>query len=676
MFLNFIFWALCVVLGLLPALWVWRVDKKSKVKGRWLPALLRGIATFLIAMLLLAPIFQIKNNTTQKPIVVWLQDNSSSMSDGLGENQSLFLEKKAQLQQQISDQYELVEMHFGADVKKDAKTDFSESATNIEQALSNVYQRYKGANLGAIILPSDGIFNEGVDPVYSAGALLSPIYSIAIGDSTMPKDISVVRVFANKVVQAGNSFEVAADVRFSEFSNSNHAIQLLQNGSLIQSKNHSITTSDQYISTSFEVKATTPGLYHYAITVPVAPDEKSNLNNKIDFYVQVVANEVKVAILNGGAHPDIGFIKNALITSIGYQVDVLAANTVPTDWNQYQSIIAHQPNLTAAQWQQIKTNNLTVWHILGNASTKAQMDVINPLVKVGAGRAATFQTPILQSAFTSFLMPVNSATVFAKLPPLETNVALAKATTPNEVILKSKENNADIWTVHNGPQPAAITIGEGIWRWGVYEFKDFKNQLVTQELIRQTMRTLNVPKEDKPFAVFLTKRLMNDNENISFTAELKNKTGQLVNDANVKLQIVDSANNAKEFEFEKFGNSYQLIIPKMGAGIYTYTGSVSYLGNAYSDKGTFAVENIPLEQIDTRANYALMYQLANMTKGDFFTLENMEEIQVALKENKNIVSKIITEDKREPFINYQWIFFVVLGLLTIEWLFRKYFAMQ
>jgi len=676
MFFPILYWSLCVLIGINLGFWVWRKDKRLKQKAYWLPAVFRAFSGFLIAALLLAPLLSYVKNTTQKPLIVWLQDNSSSVKDGLGNDLKAFQERKKELQNELGDDFELVELQFGEDVKKSDNNDFTASITNIEKALTHAFQRYKGGNLSAVILPSDGIFNEGADPMFTTQFLNVPIYAIALGDSTSPKDISVLRIFSNKVVMTGNSFEIATDVRFSKLAGTQHSIQLYQNGSLLQSKSVNIDEDEQVVSTSFEVKAGSPGMIHYAIIVPAIEGEKSNLNNKIDFYVQVISNEMRVLILNNGSHPDIGFIQQALKTTAGYKIDIASPNQLPENFTEYQAIIAFQPEFNQQQWDKIKAQKTPVWHILGNQTNRFQIDIIKDWVKVSGAQPASFQTPVLRAQFTAFLLPSSTAAVLAQLPPLESNVQVAKALQPNEVVLKSKENSNDIWFVHAGVQPAAMTIGEGLWRWGIFEYKSNKNKLVTQELIRQTVRTLNVPKQDKPFQVFLSKRLLTDNEDVAFTAELRNKTGQLVNSEPVKLLVTDSAGKTTEFEMEKFGNQYQKVLPKMGAGKYEYKGIVNYEGKSFADEGSFAVENIPLEQIDTRAKYEMMYQLAQQSNGKFYTLENMNGIFKDIKSNANIKSKIISEEIKEPLIHYKWLFALLLLFLTIEWLWRKYYNMQ
>lgn len=671
-----IYWLICLLIAVAGFVWIWQRDKHRKSPWRWVPTLLRGLTFFFVAALLLAPAFKISTNTNQKPIIVWLQDNSSSVGEGLGEQLTQYQQQAAHLQDGIEVDYDLVTLNFGQGIEKNDETPYTATVTNMEQALLQVSQRYKGSNLGAVIVSSDGIYNEGADPNFVAQGFQVPIYTIALGDSSQVRDISVLRILANKVVMVGNDFEIAADLRFSKFPSTKHVVKLNLNGQTIQQKTLDIDASDEVKSVSFELSANQPGFYQYSIAVEDGGAEKTLMNNSMDFFVQVVSNDVKVAIINGGAHSDIGFIKNTLLGSVGYTVDVLPMNELPNNFSNYNILIAHQPNLSAAQWEKIKVANLPVWHILGNATSGTQAKYIEPLVKISGGRQQNMHQANLQKRFGGILLPVNATAVLSKLPPLESNISTASSADPNAVLLLSKDQKTAMWMLFTLEPRTAITIGEGLWRWGMYEYKDNKNQLVSQEIIRQSMQLLHVPKQDKPFQVFLNKRLLTDNENVAFAAELRNTSGQLVNDAVATLLITDSIGNEIKYEFEKIANNYQLVLPKMGAGIYSYKGMVQYKGINYQDQGTFAVENLPLEQLNTQANYGLLYQLSQQTNGQMFTLENMQILLDSIRVNEQIKTTLITNEKQDPFINYRWLFFVILGLLTAEWLFRKYNNMQ
>ncbi len=40
-------------------------------------------------------------------------------------------------------------------------------------------------NLGAVVLAGDGIYNQGVEPLFAASGLSVPIYTIALGDTVL-----------------------------------------------------------------------------------------------------------------------------------------------------------------------------------------------------------------------------------------------------------------------------------------------------------------------------------------------------------------------------------------------------------------------------------------------------------------------------------------------------------
>ena len=81
--MQVLLWAIAIILSAGAAWWVYRADKKRATPYPWLTATLRGIVVFLALLLLLAPVISITNNETQKPVVVFVQDNQSFSSKGV-----------------------------------------------------------------------------------------------------------------------------------------------------------------------------------------------------------------------------------------------------------------------------------------------------------------------------------------------------------------------------------------------------------------------------------------------------------------------------------------------------------------------------------------------------------------------------------------------------------------
>jgi len=51
---------------------------------------------------------------------------------------------------------------------------FNQKVTNLSNTLDEIYNKYSHQNVGAIILASDGIYNQGNNPIYSNAQLTRP----------------------------------------------------------------------------------------------------------------------------------------------------------------------------------------------------------------------------------------------------------------------------------------------------------------------------------------------------------------------------------------------------------------------------------------------------------------------------------------------------------------------
>ena len=159
-------------------------------------------------------------------------------------------------------------------------------------------------------------------------------------------------------------------------------------------------------------------------------------------------------------------------------------------------------------------------------------------------------------------------------------------------------------------------------------------------------------------------------ENISLTAELRNPSRALINEPDLHITI----NNQYEYVFSKGENNYHLNIGMLPEGIYNYSAHTSFCGVDYNANGTFTVESIGIEAQDLTANIERMRSLASQTGGKHYYITDIQSIIKDLEDDSRITS-ISREDTRyDDLINLKWLFFSILGLITIEWLLRKIFG--
>lgn len=672
--MTLIYWLLCVLIAAVPAFLLYRSDRKKNIPLKWLPASLRFLTVFLTAALLLAPAFPSSRTEEEAPLLLWLHDNSTSAGAALGKDTVLYREKVGKLSRQWSGDYTLVPFTYGSKLRKDSILRFDERTTNMAEALQDAVAQYQDQNIGAVILSGDGVFNEGLDPLYAQLGLAVPVYTIGLGDSTQPKDLLVSRVYANKTVALNATFEILVDIRAEKLMGEAAELSIVNNGKKVAGARLNIDKDRFTGSLRFEAKAGQKGFQKYTAVLSQLKGESNIINNRMDFVVEVVDQQAKILLLAAAPHPDLAAIAAALEAVPQYKVIQRVGVSGAPDLTGISVVIAHQvPSTTGIQLAAAK---IPVWYILGRQSNMALFNNSQSVLSIAGSNAINDVTPITVPGFSYYTLPEEINAVLAKMPPLQVPFGNYSSGPGTQDLLRQQIGNVatnyPLWTFSADEVPQSVLCGEGIWRWRMYEYKNYRRHQVVDELIRQTVGFLNVKKDDRPFRVFMDKYVCSDSEPINIFAELKNEKGELVNQPEAALQVKDSSGKEWNYKLEKTGNSYRLNIGLLAAGSYRYSGSVLMNGRKLQSEGMFVVESAPLEQLRTHADFDLLYKLAQQSGGQFFTLQNMEAISDSLKNNA-VVKPVIHEDKiYRQLIDFRWLFPIILIFAAAEWLLRKY----
>lgn len=673
--MQVVLWILAIITTLAAGYITWRADVRRLVPYAWLTATLRSVAIALVWLLLLAPSMHIARQEVQQPVIVLLQDESASIPASLKGDTATYRDQLQQLTGKLKEKYRLINWGFGAGILRDSLFGYRQPATDIAAALSRVQEFYGQQNLGAVIMATDGRFNQGLHPLFQELSLKAPLYTIAVGDTALPKDLRIAQVYANRTVAVNTQFEVRADIIATRSNGTNGSIQLREDGNVIQSIPLSVSSDRFDRSVSFTVKAATPGLHHYTLQLPVAAGESNTANNRKDVFVQVVEEKKKVLLLAAAPHPDVNAIQQALGSLETYQVTVALAANMPS-FNDYQVIILH--GLPANGINLPAIGNKPVWYIV-SATTDSRLNT--GIATLGINTA--IQQNIYAGAnpsFTAFSLPARIGAVMDKMPPLSVPAGQIQAGPNTQVLCYQRAGNANtgtpLWIVQSGSTPQALLLGEGLWRWRLYEYRYFRNQEVVDECIRQTVAMLAANAHENPFRVEQQKPEWSDGESIVLNAYLLNPSNEQINTPEVQISVKDSSGKTQNFSFERNGNAYRLNIGIQPAGSYQYTAKTTYNGTSHTATGKFAVTGVPLELMQTGADYPLLYALSQKYRGAVLPATHLLSVYDSISRNEQVRPVIETTDETLPLVDWKWYFFLVLAVLSIEWLLRKYWLAQ
>jgi len=172
--------------------------------------------------------------------------------------------------------------------------------------------------------------------------------------------------------------------------------------------------------------------------------------------------------------------------------------------------------------------------------------------------------------------------------------------------------------------------------------------------------------------VSLPKTIFNDNEPITFDAQLLNANFELVNTPDVDIVLRNKEGNEYPYQFLRSENAYNLNAGNLPVGDYTYSAKTK-LGNvAHNASGKFAISPLQLEAMRTRADHEVLLQLAAQHNGKMFYQKNMETLADEILSSNSAKPILYDTYLTESAINLKWIFALILLLLSAEWFTRKY----
>ena len=294
---------------------------------KWLNPILfafRAISITIISILLLSPLLKFSSNQVEKPIVAILKDASTSIPMVLSDKDlKSYNDELKELNKSIEDKYDVQYFTYGNDLKEFQNDSLQEKTTDISNALKQVYERYENRNLGAIILTGDGIYNKGSNPLYLPEISQVPIYTIAVGDTVIRKDLFINKINTNPNVYLGNSFAMQINVSANECSGETSLLSIIRiekdnSEKKLFEKNISINSNSFSSINDFVLNADQSGINHYRIRLSSVKNEMTLLNNVKDVYIDVKDAKDKVLIIADAPHPDIAAIRQALDQNKNY----------------------------------------------------------------------------------------------------------------------------------------------------------------------------------------------------------------------------------------------------------------------------------------------------------------------------------------------------------------------
>ena len=676
---------LCLLLGAAFAFILYRNDSALSEIQPWLKKLmtaLRFVLISILAFLLLTPLIKTSSNEKEKPIVIIAQDNSESIV--INKDSAFYRKgypaKLNALIDELKKKYDVKTVSWGDKLKEQITYDFNDKQTDFTGLMDELNVRYANRNVGAVIIASDGLYNRGSNPALSPGSLKVPVYTVALGDTNIQKDLLIGKVNFNKVVYLGNSFPLEVTVDARQSAGSTTTLTVKEDSSTLFTKSVSIAGNKFHTMIPVFMDAKKKGMHHFRLEVSALSGEMTTVNNKKDIFVEVLESKQRILLLAASPHPDLGALKLSMESSENFEVKTAVFDQFDGKLNEYDVVVLHQLPSTGKSASdlllKIKAAKIPTLFILG---TESNLNVFNSL-ETGISISGTLNKsnevqPVFSTNFSLFNISNETADALHHFPPLLAPFGDYKATSNDYVMLTQQIGSVNtgrplLLFNENGSSKTAVLCGEGIWRWRLNDFNTNGNFNAFNELITKVTQYLIV-RENKSHFRIISKNSFPENEPLSFDAEVTNDNYELINIPDINITITNSEKKTFPFTFSKTEKAYALNAGYFPAGNYRYKAMVKVGEKVFNSEGEFSVSALQLEQNETIADHQLLYALAHKTGGELFYPNQLDALAKTLEQREDIKTVSYAHYKLEDLINLKWVFFLLLMLLSAEWFLRK-----
>jgi hypothetical protein len=666
-----IIWILLgLILSIFLGYYLYYYKVKQPTKINLLLAIIRSFVFFLIGLLLINPSIPEEVLFSQKTKLSVLVDNSSSIKYFKKDSLINHILEGLKNDKKLNKKFNIDYYSFGNKFQLSDTFNFNDNQTDISIPLKKITRIQKNRN-SPIVLISDGNQTIGNDYLYTK--IKEPVFPIVVGDTSKYKDVKISQINVNRYSFINNKFPVETILQYDGVQPVRLRYSIENNGKIIYTKIIKFTEKNNSRILKTFIKASQEGLNVYKSKIQYLENEKNKANNYKNFSVEVNNKQSKILIVSSFYHPDLGALKKAIERDKQRKVNIEIIKSKKHQINDYQLIILYQPdekfNLLLKQLNSNKlsfmliTGSKTDWSFINNESLGITKKNINQLENYSA------------SFNNSFFTFSQKNIGFENFPPLLDYFGELNIMIPHQTLLFQNINGYSsqrplLVTANENNQKKIFLFGEGIWKWRSSSFQK-KNSFINFDKFIGSIVQYASNKKIRDRLDIDIKPSYNINSKILISAFYIDENFQFDNRATLLFTVLNKNTKEKKIlPFSLSDSSYQLYLNSLDSGKYEYTVSVNE--QDISKKGNFVVNDFLVEEQFTSANSNKLGLLAKKTKGELYFEDNYNLLIDKLVNDDQFKIEQKSKQISSNLINKTWMMLVIVTLLSIEWIIRKY----
>lgn len=639
---------------------------------------LRFLLASALFVLLLGPVLRQTTNSFEKPAVAFLVDNSRSVKEG---TDTARLMTKLRLAATALRENEL-QVEWGSLDGAGENMTFNRGNSELAGALKQTSNRFEGKNLAGIVLVSDGIYNNGLSPLYQP--LRVPVYTVGVGDTVQRADLVLRNVAYNRVVYQGNKFPLRAEIGVIGIAEP-VTVSVRQGGAILQQQTKP-SGNRPLLDFDFQLDAKAQGIQRLEVVVSRNPKESNGDNNRATAFVEVVEGKKKVLVLAASPHPDIKALRTVMDKNPNYEflVHIPGVQEQPASAlnpGEVDLLISHQsPDATGRTVGLLSKLLKAGTPALLIAGQQTQLRSLS-----GVGIPLTFETygqrdevqPVLNVAFSDFSFSDEARSRVARFAPV--SIPFGKFSFPTAVkpllyqqIGSVVTDRPLLFTTEMDGRKLGIFLGEGLWKWRLGEFQETGKSLGFDELMSKLLQYLATRDDRTRFRSFPVQHEFSSDGPAVIESQVYNELFEPTFGHTVEIELKGEDGKSSTFRYVTGpGTASRYRMGGLAEGVYRFTATTELGGKKVTARGEFLVVEQNQELRNLTADFGLLRKLAESTAGKFYREDNVQDLARDLSSMK-LASTIHSQETFNPLINLKTVFFLLLGLISLEWFLRKY----
>jgi len=656
---------------------------------------LRALSVFFIFILLLSPVMSFISNISPSPKNIFLIDNSESL---LIENRNNLLKKIVtdEIKGIGAGNSEDLYFLFSGDLIKEISADelngityegINNFETDLSSPVSTLQEKLSAANISTVNIVSDGMINEGGNPLKFARSMNVPFNYYLTGDTIQKNDVSIKNLYYNKTAFAESTVPVKVQIASYNY-NTNVNVSLYEEDKLIDTKTVAVNERDNLYDVSFNVFSAEDKIVKYRIESEPLENEITLKNNFREFFIKFTDNKFKVLVISGGPSADNAFITEELKQVRNFETTVLTQKSGGEFYEGgfpdinifdtfiligYSTAVSDQSILNRISAEIENKNSSLIFFAGRNTDYSKLMSIEDKLSFKISSSSDNEELTGLSSVISTdneIFSSLDQLRSVSSMPDIFKTSSIFSSNPSADVFLLTTKNSIPALIIENTKsKKSAAFLAYGFYKWRLN-----KNNKGSDDLFRNILSNIIIAITDKEaqkhFSIETTKSVYSKYEDVKFNASILNHE---VN-GNEKILVKISGNGIdKETDLIRLNdNQYSGKINIPEDGNYEYTAGL-YDDNVLVENilGRFSVGENNFEFSETRADNSVLKILSLETGGQNLTGKSKSEIDDILTEmNGKSEYEFKTARNLELNVNPYYLALLIF-LLCLEWFLRK-----